>query len=324
MIKICFYGCCGHSVTVFDSQRTDLSFAGCCPGGEGEPGMDSLMAQAARRGQEMRPFPSLEEMLEQAKPQVLVVDNSYGCHLSPSLAALKRGIGVYCDKPGVTTLEELELLRESIRKNDGVFWTMQTMRYEPTFYTAWRQVRQGKIGKVRLINGQKSYKLGTRPPFFYDPLCFGGTIPWVGIHGIDLAMWMADCFSCTQCIGKAWAPEERPCPEMTALSLLQLGNGVLCSVSADYLRPQSSATHGDDRLRVVGEKGIIEVLFDQVTLHTQEEAVPRELPLETPLPIFDDFLNALENKGQGILFSMEQALSSTEAALRCQISSETL
>lgn len=29
--------------------------------------MDSLMAQAARRGQEMRPFPSLEEMLEQAE-----------------------------------------------------------------------------------------------------------------------------------------------------------------------------------------------------------------------------------------------------------------
>lgn len=57
---------------------------------------------------------------------------------------------------------------------------MQTMRYEPTFYTAWRQVRQGKIGKVRLINGQKSYKLGTRPPFFYDPLCFGGNDPMGG------------------------------------------------------------------------------------------------------------------------------------------------
>lgn len=314
MIKLCFYGSCGHSSTVFESKRQDILFAGCCAGGVGEPGMEGLLAQ----GQSMKEYSALEKMLDTESPQVLVVDNSYGQHLEPILLALERGIAVYCDKPAVCQLDELVLLRRILQKTNGILWTMQTMRYESTFYTAKELIASGAIGAVRLINAQKSYKLGRRPPFFYDPRRYGGTIPWVGIHGIDLALWMADCYDCRDCYGRAWAPAQTPCPELATLSLLTLETGVLCSVSADYFRPSSSVTHGDDRLRVVGDLGIVEVLRGMVFLLGGGNSVLKEMPLSKPEPIFDDFLFALSHKGQGRLFSMEQALAATEAALLCQ------
>ena len=318
MIKICFYGSCGHSSTVFEARRDDLLFCGCCAGEPGEPGIEGLLAQAAKQGQHIKKYISLEEMLDQERPHVLVVDNSFGCHLSPALIALQRGIGVYCDKPAVARLEELVLLRHILEKTGGVFWTMQTMRYEPCFYTAKQLVSSGIIGTVRLVNSQKSYKLGRRPPFFYDPKRYSGTISWVGIHGIDLALWMADCYHCRDCYGRSWSPVEKPCPELATLSMLTLESGVLCSISADYLRPSTSVTHGDDRLRIVGDLGIVEVQKERVTLLDHNTALPKEMPLYTPETVFDDFLFALSHKGQGRLFSTKQALASTEAALLCQ------
>ena len=67
MIKICFYGSCGHSSTVFKSKREDLLFAGCCAGEPGEPGVDGLLSQASIQGQHMKKYVSLEDMLEQER-----------------------------------------------------------------------------------------------------------------------------------------------------------------------------------------------------------------------------------------------------------------
>jgi predicted dehydrogenase len=52
-------------------------------------------------------------------------------------------------------------------------------------------IKQGSIGKVRLMNSQKSYKLGSRSEFYKHRQTYGGTIPWVGSHAIDWMYWLS-------------------------------------------------------------------------------------------------------------------------------------
>jgi hypothetical protein len=62
----------------------------------------------------------------------------------------------------------------------------------------------------------------------------------------------------------------------------------------DYLRPESAPTHGDDRLRLAGTKGIIEYQASTgVTLVSGERPpeIIKELPEEKSL--FTDFLESI-------------------------------
>ena len=41
--------------------------------------------------------------------------------------------------------------------------------------------------------------------------------------------------------------------------IFALDSGAVASADIDYMRPEGAPTHGDDRMRAVGEKGVIEV-----------------------------------------------------------------
>ena len=52
-------------------------------------------------------------------------------------------------------------------------------------------MRDGTVGQIRLMNAQKSYKLGRRNEFYKIRSTYGGTIPWVGSHAIDWLYWFS-------------------------------------------------------------------------------------------------------------------------------------
>lgn len=90
-------------------------------------------------------------------------------------------------------------------------------------------------------------------------------------------------------------------------------NEVIAAVTADMLRPASAPTHGDDRVRVVGTKGVIELESGIVTLINGEAAGVQTLQNEPAADIFDDFLDMLEGKENGL--DSEGAIESTRWAL---------
>ena len=67
--------------------------------------------------------------------------------------------------------------------------------------------------------------------------------------------------------------------------------------TADYLRPDQAPTHGDDRLRVIGSKGVLETrdLNSRVELITHEQG-PRDLPTPETVPLFADFIGCLRGQ----------------------------
>jgi hypothetical protein len=76
--------------------------------------------------------------------------------------------------------------------------------------------------------------------------------------------------------------------------LFSLGNGGHASVSFDYLRPDSADTHGDDWVRIVGSRGVIQTKLDQgycrMITHDQAE---HDLPEPGVGPYYATFLDTL-------------------------------
>src|SRR3954469_10897388 len=79
--------------------------------------------------------------------------------------------------------------------------------------------------------------------------------------------------------------------ENVTASIFKLDNGGIANLRMDYLRAASAATHGDDRLRLAGTKGVAEYQASTgVTLMTADEKphVIEKLPAQQS--VFLDFL----------------------------------
>lgn len=317
-MKLCFIGACGHYQTALRvlPRHPELEVAGICPAWEEDPTCEEKLLPGLQAiGREPRRYVALQPMLEQEKPDILVVDGRFGEHAAMAAAALERGIHTYCEKPVALSEADCDRLQEASARTGALLFAMQTARYDPWFTTMKRYIDEGAIGQVRLLGGQKSYILGQRPSFYHRRESYGGTLAWVGIHMLDLILWMSgQPLQAASAFGSRRENAGHGELEATAVCSLLLGDEVTATVTVDYLRPAKAATHGDDRLRVVGTAGILEARENRLWLQKATDPAPVEQPLDQPLDIFEDFLQAVAGTGRPLL-NTEQSLASTRAAI---------
>ena len=193
---------------------------------------------------------------------------------------------------------------------------MRALRYNPAIYAAHEVYKKNIIGEPLLITAQKSYKLGTRPDFYKKRKTYGGTILWVGIHAIDWVYWFTEGGIRDIDAGHTRKFNNNHGElESAALIFYRLKNGGLAGINIDYLRPDKASTHGDDRIRIAGEKGIIEVMNNKALLITSNEET--EIALQPEKNIFSEFVNQILNKDK-CLVSAEDTFRVTELAIKSQ------
>ncbi|MGI6270684.1 MAG: Gfo/Idh/MocA family protein [Candidatus Howiella sp.] len=322
-MKICVIGDSGgHIGSIFDGRRGGLEYVGAAASGEGE-GMEDFLRLARGKGRDVPLYADWRRMLCEAKPDIVAVDTIFSRHAEVSCFALARGIHVYTEKPVATSLDSLDRLERAEKSGKARLFSMFTARYEPCFYTAKRLIEDGAVGEVRMLTAQKSYKLGSRPDFFKRRETYGGTAAWVAIHSIDQILWMSGR-DCTDVFCRQSTAGNRGHGELEASVLISLGLSGACAaqVNADYLRPETAPSHGDDRVRVAGSAGVLEVIGGQVYLINGQSDGRSPWPLERPDPIFDGFLRLLEGEADS-LFDDCSGIKAARVALSARESGDT-
>ena len=322
-MKVCIVGASGHGSFVFRAMEQDPSIkvVGVAPGSEGEDA-SKMAKMAEKQGQSAKLYDDYREMLDQEKPDVVAVNCFFGDHGKVNLEVLQRRIHLFAEKPLATELEELELLEKEYKAANVELAAMLGLRYLPAFYTAWHAVQDGAIGQVRLLTAQKSYRLGTRPDFFKDRKTYGGTIPWVGSHAIDWIYWFAgEEFVSVAAQHSAMYNNGLGDLEMSALCQFRFSNEVMGSANIDYLRPAKAPTHGDDRVRVAGTKGVIEVMDGKVTLINDQSEGIQELALLDAPAFFAEFAKQVRGEGK-CLVSAKDSFEVTKACLLARESAD--
>src|SRR5258708_773784 len=205
-------------------------------------------------------YTDYRRMLDEQKPDVVAVCPPNGSRHVPVLDCLARNLNFIAEKPLAVERADFEKIRRAAAGSKSRIGMLLPMRFDPEYQALRNIVASGAIGEVAQINSQKSYKAGDRPQWMKDHKGYGGTIPWIGIHMVDLMRWTSgrefvETFSYQSQFG---APSGIGQMENTTGSLFRLDNGGVATLHMDYYRPESSPTHGDDRLRLAGPKGVAE------------------------------------------------------------------
>jgi predicted dehydrogenase len=321
-VKAAIIGTSGHIDLALEvrDRLPQVSFVGVAPGSADEDAREFFVDQLEPS---LIPFyDDYRRMLDREKPQIAIVAPFFFLQSRIACECLERGIHVFVEKPMAVSMEQLERLRRAHAQGKAVLCPMLPYRYHPAFHAAWQAVREGLIGEPLLITAQKSYKLGTRHPMYTHRTTYGGTIPWVAIHGIDWIHWftggrITEVAASHTAIGNHGHGEM----ESSGACLFRLANTGCAALSFDYFRPGAAPTHGDDRLRVAGDKGVVEVAGNEASLLTHD-APPRQLPKEEPLSLFQEFVRHLE-EGAPLRITAEEAFAVSELALRCREAADT-
>lgn len=322
-MKVCIIGSTGHTGYVLNGIKADgrARIAGIAPGSEGE-NIEALYNGIKKLDQIPQVFDDYRKMLDIINPDVVAVASHFSDHASITLDVLKQGIHVFVEKPIATTLSDLNKVKKAYKEADVHLAAMFGIRYTPWFLTAHRLVQDGVIGKIRLMNAQKSYKLGSRGHHYKKRDIYGGTIPWVGSHAIDWLYWFSnEEFKTVYASHSSMYNRDHGDLEMTGLVHFKMTNEVFGSVNIDYLRPTMAPTHGDDRIRVAGTDGVIEVRDGKVYLVNNEKEGMQEIPLVDSDGIFADFLKQIRGESN-CLVSAEDSIYVTEACLKARQSAD--
>ena len=240
-------------------------------------------------------------------------------------ACLERGLPVVAEKPLAMDLTTLEGLFDAARKTNTALVPMHTMRGVPELAAVRESVRAGDVGEPMMSFSQKTYKWGkSRPDSYRSRRTFPGIAPWVGVHAFDWLYWvLGDVF--TEVVGRegATARPDFPACGSQAAFLLTMANGGVAAVTLDFLRPEAAPTHGDERLRVAGARGVVETaLVEREATLTTADRPPRALTLRPQPDLFTQFARSLRGEAPPPL-TLHEGCRVTEIALKAQEAAET-
>lgn len=114
-------------------------------------------------------------------------------HSEVAVAALMAGIHVFCEKPDAVTPEKAQEMAEAAAASGKVLMTMRNNRFTPASQYLKRYINEGHMGEIytgrcgwlrrRGIPGKGGW-------FTTKELSGGGPLIDLGVHYIDLALWM--------------------------------------------------------------------------------------------------------------------------------------
>jgi predicted dehydrogenase len=292
-VRLALIGLAGHIGEILDpmDRLPDLELVAIQ---DPDPQRVAQVAEG-KHGAGTRKYRDWRELLNSESLDVVGVCGTNGERAEIILECANRKIHVVAEKPLAITVVDLERVRQAVAQS-GIHLTMLIeMRFEGRYRVMKQIVEAGEIGEVAQIAAQKSYKLGERAQWMRDRATFGGTIPFIGVHMVDLMRFTSsrELVEAVSFEGRVGHPELRDMENTTA-TIFRLDNSGTAALHMDYLRPDAAPSGGDDRLRLAGTRGVLEYQeATGVTLITREQK-PRQI---TTLPpdgsLFLDFLESV-------------------------------
>lgn len=210
---------------------------------EQTPGVD-LVAVAepspsgAERVAELAPgaahFSDAIQMLDEVRPDAIVIVSPEDTHAGIAQAAFERGIHVFSEKPLATSVSEAGRLVRMAAERGLVYQVGFLLRYEPRHATLAERISQGALGDIASVRAKRNCSrvwfedYGSRVHPVYETL----------IHDIDLVLWMTGQRAVSV---RAWERRflERDVPE-TLIVILELERGTLVQLESVWLVPEGA------------------------------------------------------------------------------------
>jgi predicted dehydrogenase len=320
-MKIALIGSRGHIGYVFGGlfRVPGVEIAAISSGCGDSP--ENVLAMCREKGHSPAVYADWRQMIDEVKPVLVCVDGPFDRHAEMAAEVLKKNIHVFCEKPIALDFEQLQMIRKAWQTSGKHIRSMVGLRYDAAFLHAYRLVKDGAVGKIKFIRTQKSYKLGQRPDFYKTRATYGGTIPWVGSHALDWIIFYTGAeFECVTAYHDAGDNNGHGDLEVACHCLFRMKNGIIADAGIDYLRPAEADGHGDDRVRIAGTDGVLEVIAGKVHLINRDGDRFIEPP-EADRDVFSDFVLELSGNRPSLVTD-EETFALAEAVIMARDSAD--
>ena len=180
-----------------------------------------------------------------------------------AIAAMAAGKDVMTDKPGCTTMAQLDAIM-AMQAKTGRIWSVDfSERFEvPAVTRAAELVAQGAIGRVVQTVGLGPHRLNraTRPDWFFDRAAYGGILTDIASHQIDQFLFFTgakDAQITVASVANIAHPDDPGLQDFGEIALsAPEGRGY---IRVDWFTPDALPTWGDGRLTILGTEGYIEL-----------------------------------------------------------------
>lgn len=232
------------------------------------------MRQFRTRFPDVKVVSSEDEILSDPSIQ-LVLSSTVASERAPlGVRVMRHGKDYLSDKPGVTTLDQLRLVRETIASTHRIYGIMYSELLEVRgAVKAGELVRAGAIGKViqtiniaphQIEQGAKGDQFAggasKRPDWFWDPKRYGGILCDIGSHQVYQFLYYTGSTEATVVESQIANINHPKHPEFQDFGDMVLrGDRGLGYVRLDWFTPDGLGTWGDGRLFILGTEGYIEV-----------------------------------------------------------------
>ena len=223
-----------------------------------------------------------DEVLHDTSIQLVMSSHIANERAGIGVKAMKAGKDFLADKPGITTLKDLALVRKTIAETGRIYAILYSERLEVRAAVhAGELIRQGAIGKViQTINiapHQVIQRAGDngggvpRPDWFWEDVQYGGILCDIGSHQIDQFLFYTGSTSAEIVAAQVANLRHPDHPRFQDFGDMMLrGDKGLGYVRLDWFTPDGLGTWGDGRLFVLGTDGYIEIRkYTNVTVSKQ-------------------------------------------------------
>jgi predicted dehydrogenase len=161
-------------------------------------------------------LPAFDALLEQDLDG-LVIATPTALHAGQSVSALDSGLAVFCQKPLGRTAAETRRVIETARRRNRLLAVDMSYRFVRGIGKIKKIAQAGEIGELYAMDLLFHNAYGPDKNWYYEPgLSGGGCVIDLGIHLVDLALWMLD-FPKVQNVSSRLFTQGRPLKRERAL-----------------------------------------------------------------------------------------------------------
>jgi predicted dehydrogenase len=198
-----------------------------------------MAAEAQKLAPGAKIVAGLDEILD-ANVDGLVIATPSAMHAEQSIRALSRGIAVFCQKPLGRNAAEAQSVIDAARKADSLIGVDFSYRFTQGMQRIAEIMCAGELGHIFAVDLVFHNAYGPDKAWFYDPAqSGGGSVMDLGVHLVDLALWVMGFPEVTSVTSKLFAGGELlgPAPDQVedyAIATLQLRSGTAVRLACSW------------------------------------------------------------------------------------------
>jgi predicted dehydrogenase len=188
-------------------------------------------------------------------------------HAQQAIAALERGLAVFCQKPLARTAAEAARVVAAAAAADRLLAVDLSYRHTEAMRRVRKLVAEAELGRVYALELVFHNAYGPDKAWFYDvELAGGGCVMDLGTHLADLALWLLDGQGIERVSSQLFADGRRLAPgapqvEDYAVAQLDFASGAIARIACSWNLPAGQdavievcayGTRGAARARNVG------------------------------------------------------------------------